>query len=118
MGLADFTVKRLVDKIDMEAFYQNVITSGFPERGKIPLTLETDQQAVELAFRLMGGVKPEEAKVVRIWDTLHLSYMQVSESLLPVVRGRQGFDILPGSEELSFTSDGSLKPIDWKAWIH
>ena len=118
LGLADFTVKRLFDKIDREAFYQNVITSGFPERGKIPLTLETDQKAVDLAFRLMGDVKPEAAKVVRIWDTLHLGHMQVSESLLPTVRGRAGFGILPGSEELSFTSDGSLKPIDWQAWIH
>lgn len=117
VGLADFTVKRLVDKIDYPAFYANVITSGFLERGKVPLTMDTDKEVVDLAFRLMGGVKPEEARVVRIWDTLHLGHMQVSESLLPVVQGRKGFDVLPGVEDLSFTADGALKPIDWEHWL-
>lgn len=117
LGLADFTVKRLVDKIDMHAFRANVITSGFPERGKVPLTLDTDREVVDLAFRLMGGIAPEQARVLRIWDTLHVSHMLVSEPLLDEIRGREGFKVLSEPRELSFTPDDSLEPIDWASWI-
>jgi hypothetical protein len=118
LGLADFTIKRLVDKIDMEAFYANVITSGFPERGKIPVTMDNEKEVVDLALRLLGGTPPERARVVRIWDTLHLGHLQVSESLLEEVRQKEGVKVVTEPEEMSFLPDGRLKPIDWQAWLH
>lgn len=118
LGLADFTIKRLVDKIDMEAFYANVITSGFPERGKIPVTMANEKEVVDLALRLLGGTPPERARVVRIWDTLHVGHLQVSESLLEEVRQKEGVKIVSEPEEMSFLPDGRLKPIDWQAWLH
>jgi len=118
LGLADFTIKRLVDKIDMEAFYANVITSGFPERGKIPVTMANEKEVVDLALRLLGGTPPERARVVRIWDTLHLGHLQVSESLLEEVRQKEGVKVVTEPEEMSFLPDGRLKPIDWQAWLH
>lgn len=117
LGLADFTIKKLVDKIDMNAFYANVITSGFLERGKIPLTMANERETVDLALRLLGGVAPEQARVVRIWDTLHLGHLQVSESLLAEVTKKDGVKIVSQPEEMGFMPDGSLKPIDWKAWL-
>ena len=118
LGLADFTIKRLVDEIDMDAYYANVITSGFLERGAIPLTMNTEKEVVDLALRLLGGTAPEEARVVRIWDTLHLGHLQVSESLLDEVEQQDGVEIVTKTEEMSFMPDGSLKPIDWAAWLH
>lgn len=117
VGLADFTVQRLVDKIDMDAFYANVITSGFPERGAIPVTMNTEKEVVDLALRLLGGIAPENARVVRIWDTLHLGHLQVSEALLDELEQKQGVEIVTEAEEMSFVPDGSLKPIDWAAWL-
>lgn len=117
LGLADFTVQRLVDKIDFDAWRANAVTSGFPERGKIPLTFPTDEEAVALAFRLMGCTPPAEARVVRIWDTLHLSVLQVSDALVRGISQRGDLELLSAPEELRFLPDGSLPPLDWEAWM-
>ena len=55
---------------------------------------------------------------MRIWDTLHISYLQVAESMLDEVTKKPGVKVIAGPEEMSFLPDGSLKPIDWKQWIH
>ena len=57
--MADLTMKRLVDKIDMDAFYTNTITSGFLERGKIPMTFKAEKEAIDVALRLLGGTHPK-----------------------------------------------------------
>ena len=95
----------------------STVTSGFPERGKVPLTFPTDEEAVALAFRLMGGTPPAESRVVRIWDTLHLSVLQVSEALVRGTSGREDLELLSAPEELRFLPDGSLPPLDWEAWM-
>jgi hypothetical protein len=118
LGLANFTIQSLVDKIDMDAFNANVITSGFLERGAIPLTMNTEKEVVDVALRLLGGTAPEEARVVRIWDTLHLGHLQVSESVLAEVEQRDGVEMVTRPEEMAFMPDGSLKPVDWAAWLH
>jgi hypothetical protein len=117
LGLANFTIQSLVDKIDMDAFNANVITSGFLERGAIPLTMNTEKEVVDVALRLLGGTAPEEARVVRIWDTLHLGHLQVSESVLAEVEQKDGVKMVTKPEEMTFMPDGSLKPIDWAAWL-
>lgn len=117
LGLADFTVQRVVNKIDFDAWRANAITSGFPERGKVPLTLATDKEAVDLGLRLLAGTRPEDARVVRVWDTLHLSRMQVSESLIAELKHKDGIEVLTEPGELGFTPDGSLQPVDWAAWM-
>ena len=45
IGLADFTTRRLLDKIDFKLMTKNVYTSGFLERGKIPIVFDTDGEA-------------------------------------------------------------------------
>ena len=36
-GLADMISEKLFNKIDMKATYENIITSSYLERGKIPM---------------------------------------------------------------------------------
>ena len=45
IGNADFTTRRLVDKIDMKATLINCITACAPGGAKIPATFETDREA-------------------------------------------------------------------------
>ena len=40
IGLADLTTKRLFEKIDIKAMNENVVTSTFLDRAKIPIILE------------------------------------------------------------------------------
>lgn len=97
-----------VNKIDFEQMYANCITSTFPERGKIPVTLETDELAIKTAFMWIGPVRSEEAKVIRIKNTLELSEMYVSEACLKELKGRPGIEVLEGPVEIQFDGKGNL----------
>ncbi len=89
-GLADFTVRRLVDKIDFEITTRNVYTSGFLIRGQIPLVFATDAEAIEAAIDHVYRARPAqraEARIMRIRNTLELEHLWVSPNLVGEVRG-------------------------------
>ncbi len=105
VGMADLTTRRLVNKIDFHATYTNVITTNFFQTGKIPVTLETDREAIEVACKTFA---PESARVVRIKNTLELERIQVSEALLPEVRERPDLVVLDDPRPLAFDAEGRL----------
>ncbi|MGB9858934.1 MAG: lactate racemase domain-containing protein [Moorellaceae bacterium] len=109
IGLADLTTRRLVNKIDWEQMYANCITSTFPERGKIPVTLETDELAIKTAFMWIGPVRSREAKVIRIKNTLQLSEMYVSEACLEELKGHPNIELLEGPVNMQFDEGGNLR---------
>jgi hypothetical protein len=108
VGLADFVSRRLVSKIDPTATYINGLTGLSPESARIPVTLDTDREAVEAALGTIGLVKPEEARIVRIQNTLLLEELEVSAALLPEVKQRGTLEILWGPKPLVFDRSGGL----------
>jgi len=88
VGLADVTTQGLVQQIDFETTYLNIITSGITgiQRAAIPLVAPTERAAIETALRVCGRPDVENARVVRIKNTLSLSEMDVSIGLLPDVK--------------------------------
>jgi hypothetical protein len=86
MGLADFTVKKLVEKIDYTATYANVLTTNFVERAKIPVIAENEEAAVSLALKTCGLKDIETARIVRISNTLQLEYVSVSKSIYEEIK--------------------------------
>jgi len=108
-GLADVITRRLFDKIDVGVTYTNVFTSGFPERGKIPLVAPTDADAFLCAWRVCGPIPPEDLRVVRIRDTMHLTDLDVSAALVRELDGRA--DIAVEDRAVSVFDDaGRLRP--------
>lgn len=105
-GLADFTTVRLTDKIDARVTNENVLTSTFVERAKIPMALENDQAALEAALRCTWGVPSEEARLARIPNTLELEFVYLSENLLSELDS--GVEVMGEPEELSFDANGDL----------
>ena len=63
-GRDGFSICDEVRKVDREATYINGITSGFLERGKIPITLPTDQTALETAFSRLSPPQRARPRVV------------------------------------------------------
>jgi hypothetical protein len=88
IGNADFTTRRLVDKIDMKATLINTITACSPGMAKVPATYETDREAIETALDCIGLTPPERARVVRIKNTLVLGELEVSEAYAAEVARR------------------------------
>lgn len=110
-GLADVITRRLFDKIDFQATYQNLITSGFLERGKIPVIAETDRQAVGFALAGCPPLKMEEARILRIRNTLQLDELWVSPPSLKELEGRQDIEVL-SSIDAPLDDSGMLKEFD------
>jgi hypothetical protein len=87
IGLADVTTQKLAQEIDFEATYLNCITSGITgiQRAALPLTAPTEKAAIETALRVCGRPDLQNARLVRIKNTLSLGDMDVSVGLLPEV---------------------------------
>jgi hypothetical protein len=111
MGLADFITKRLYEKIDFKATYENVLTSTFLERGKMPIVADTDKIAFEYALRTCGQISPESARVIRIKNTLHLGEIYVSQSVYKEIKDSEHIETMGQFEEM-FDEKGSLKKFE------
>jgi hypothetical protein len=110
IGNADFTTRRLVDKIDMKATLINCITACAPGGAKVPATYDTDREAIETALSCVGLTSPDKARVVRITNTLMLGELDVSEALLPEARRRGDLTEVGDLGPLSFDAAGRLAP--------
>ncbi len=109
-GLADFMTQRLLDKIDFPLTVKNIYTSGFLQRGRLPLVYATDEEAIDMALNHVFRANPQDrhtARVMRIASTLDLERVQVTENLLDEVRSDPGFVDASGPEVLDF-HDGKL----------
>mgnify|MGYP001485602305 CR=1 FL=1 len=93
VGLADVITRRLRDRIDLRVTAENVVTSGFLERGKVPLAAETDRAAVEIALRGASVRDLSRARILRIRNTLRLGEFWISDALLRDLAGREGVEI-------------------------
>ncbi len=114
IGNADFTTKKLVEKIDMKATLINCLAACSPGGAKLPPAFETDREAIEAALSCTGLLAPEkEARVVRIKNTLMLGEIEVSESLLPEAAKRAHLERLGGPMELRFDAAGNLLPLSF-----
>ena len=112
IGLADFTTRRLFEKVDHEAMNQNVLTSTFVERAKIPMVMENDREALVAALRCNWGVEAEDTRFVRIPNTLHIRYVYLSENLLEEAVANGNVEVVEDAAELAFDEDGNLKPFE------
>lgn len=97
IGNADFTTRRLVEKMDRQATYMNCISSCEPEMAAVPPYYDSDREAIRAALRTIGLVQPENARIVHIRNTLRLDALRISESLRAEALGVEGleFDSLP-----------------------
>lgn len=111
IGLSDVVTRRLLDRVDWDATMQNVLTSGFLERGFVPIVQNTDRDAVAVGLRCLGRkATAEDARIVRIANTLDLEYAWVSPALL-----REWSAVHPGipcrePEPLRFDREGRIMP--------
>ena len=110
LGNADFTTRRLVDKIDMKATLINCITACTPNGAKVPATYDTDREAIETALSCTGLASPEKARVIRIKNTLMLGEIDVSEALLSEVAKRSELTRVSDPAPLPFDVAGRLIP--------
>lgn len=108
IGLADFTTRALVDRIDFPATYLNCIVSTYVQRAMLPMVLATERDAIFAALGSLGIADPARARIVRVPNTLHLEEVWVSEPLVEGLRGQQHVAAIGAVEPLRFDERGRL----------
>lgn len=107
IGLADLTTKKLFQKINFKAMNENIVTSTFLNRAKIPIVLENDKEAIQAALRANWGIDGENARVIRIPNTLHLEYLYVSEAILREIEDK--VEVITELTDFKFDKNGYLE---------
>ena len=111
VGMADVVTRRLVDKIDTRPTYVNALTSTNLESVRIPVTVDSDREALETAISTSGAPSGEDCRMVWIRNTLKLDRFVASEALLEEVEANRELQVLGNPGELDFDAQGNLKDL-------
>ena len=112
IGLADFTTRKLIDKINFQETYINCVTAIRPEGAKIPMTLECDKDAIDAAISTCGIENVEDIKIAWIKSTLDLEKIIVSEGYLDELKDRDDLEQISHARQIAFDSSGNLPLFD------
>jgi hypothetical protein len=111
IGNADFTTRRLAEKIDWKPTAINTLTACAPNGAKLPLVFESDREAVENALNCIGLTPTERARVIRVRSTLVLGEIECSEALLPEIAKRPDLTVIGEGRPLGFDPAGRIVPL-------
>ena len=108
IGMADIALRRAVAKIDQRKTYMNCITAKTPEGARVPLTVDTDREAIAIALACCIKVTPAGARIVRARDTKHLELLYVSAAALPELLATGRCEIVRPAAPIAFDAAGML----------
>ncbi|MDQ3045548.1 MAG: hypothetical protein M3R06_10440, partial [Chloroflexota bacterium] len=104
-------LRRAVDRIDPVATYMNMLTAKVPAGARIPITLDTDREALHLAVSSCVKVDQSVAKIARIATTKDLDTFWASEPLLPDLLATGTVEPLGAMEPIRFDTAGMLDEV-------
>lgn len=108
IGLADFVHRTVVRKMDARATATNCLTAGNPEKARVPIVCESDREGIDHCLATIGLTPPEDARLIRIRNTLCLTGLDLSQALVREMKGRTDLELLSGAVPMEFDSAGAL----------
>ena len=108
IGLADFTTKKLVDKINYHKMYTNALTALRTDSPKIPVFLQNDKEVLNTIFDMVGKEEVSTLRIVWIKNTLELRKIIVSEYFFDQIESRDSLSFIEDEEPIEFDTDGFL----------
>lgn len=108
MGVADYTTRKLYNKVDFDYTYANLITNTTPLPAKIPMVMATDKEALLVAVKTCNARDMSKVKLVRIKDTLHLGEIMISEAFLEEALANPDITVCGEPQEIEFDADGNI----------
>lgn len=100
VGLADIITRRVFDKIDFKATYENVVTSSFLERGFVPIIVDNERTGLDYALRSCGLADLNHPRIIRIKNTLKLDEIWASQAIVEEIKDCLQIDVLDETMEL------------------
>ena len=116
VGLADFTTKKLVDKIDYHKMYTNAFAARHTNSCKLPVFLENDKAVMNAIFSMLTEEEGSTFRMIWIKNTLELEKILVSEYLFDQIEARDNLEFVGDAESIGFDKDGFLTNSN-KYWI-
>ena len=109
LGVADVTTRDVVENVDYQKYWTNVVASTELTNGKTPIWVPDDRSAIALALLTAPRTDPLAPRLVRIESTLRLHEMWVAEALWQS-DGRQQPALRALGEpcDMAFGADGRL----------
>ena len=111
IGMGDVALRQAVDKMDPVRSYMNMITAKSPQGVRIPLTVDTDRQALYTALACCIKTDVGTSRIARIRDTKHVEHLWVSEHLLPEVLTSGRVEQTGPVQPMAFDANGMLPEI-------
>ena len=108
IGLADFTTTRLVKAMNYRYTVINCLTAGYPEGANLPVHFETDREVLDAALAIIGTRLPEDARIMRIKNTLQLEEVECSEACMSDPARVTEFAPMSRTRPLAFDAQGNL----------
>lgn len=108
VGLADVTTRRLIDKMDVDQTYPNIITNTVVCTAKIPMYANNDKVCIQAALRTCNYIDRENPRIVRIKNTRNLGEIWVSEALIGEVDQHGCMKRLTEPMDWGFDESGNL----------
>ena len=108
IGTAEYAHKRAIEEMNREITYINCMTGNHPSGAHIPLYFDTDRICIDKALETVGMVEPENARVLRIHNTLELGELLVSEAYRAEIEQRDDLDIVGEATDMPFDANGDL----------
>ncbi len=110
MGHADYTTRKLWNKVDFPTTYANCLTSTVVVPCRTPVVLDDDRDAILAAVKTCNAPDLATVRAVRIKDTLHLKEIEISESMLAEAASIPELEVLSPPSEMTFDEGGNLLP--------
>lgn len=111
IGLADFTTTRLVSAIDRKKTYANALAAISPEKAAVPMHFNTDLEALSACLSTCGCCDPQKLRLVRIKDTAHLEFLEVSRNFAGEIANNPALSLVSDFRPMNFDQDSNLLPI-------
>ena len=73
------------------------------------MIMDNDREALQLALCCCPEAEDQDQmKMIRIHNTAHIEYIEISEGLLPLAKANPNIEILSEPYELQFNAQGNL----------
>jgi len=108
MGQADFAHQDVKADLDWSKALINAITASTVRGVRLPPVVENDRAGLLGALGTIGPVTGDEARVLRVTDTMRLERCYASEPLIEAARGRSDLRVIAEPAELAFDDAGNF----------
>ncbi|WP_336345044.1 nickel pincer cofactor-dependent isomerase, group 22 [Halalkalicoccus ordinarius] len=108
MGAADFAHRDLLAGLDSSKSLINAITASTVRGVRLPPVVETDRAGLIAALGTIGPVTGDEARVLRVTDTMRLKRCYASEPLIEAARDRDDLRVVDEPAPVGFDDEGEF----------